>query len=236
MHRHHHLREYLERFVREGPDFEGFPWGETEHHCAGRDPRNRGGRGFRHFGFGGGGPGGFGFRAGRKLSAADLQLLILALIGERPRHGYDLIKAIEERSRGFYSPSPGVIYPALTYLEEAGDAAPEVEGTRKLYRLTDAGRARLEEARAQADALLRRLEELGRGMDRVREAFSADEDAGDDPLRRGRHGDPNLREAFRLLRHALAAARGAPPDELARIAEIVRRAAAEIRGGDDRDA
>jgi hypothetical protein len=79
--------------------------------------RHHGGRGFGHF-MGALGRGGPGFRTGRKLAAADLQLLILALLAEKPSHGYELIKELEERSGGFYSPSPGMIYPALTYIEE----------------------------------------------------------------------------------------------------------------------
>jgi DNA-binding PadR family transcriptional regulator len=193
-----------------------------------------GGRGFRPFGFGGGGgrPGGFGFHAGRKLSSADLQLLILALLGEKPRHGYDLIKAVEERSGGFYTPSPGVIYPALTYLEEAGDAVPEAEGSRKLYRLTEAGKAHLEERRAEADAILLQLKELGRDMDRVREAFAGGGEAGEGegPFARGRWGAaPELRTALRSLRGALHELRGAGGEELQRVAEILRRAVDEIR-------
>jgi len=196
--------------------------------------RFRGGHPFRHFGpfgFGFGGP--FGFRSGRKLSSADLQLLLLSLLLEKPRHGYDLIKAVEERSRGFYSPSPGVIYPALTYLEEAGLAAPEAEGAKKLYHLTDAGKAYLEERRAEADALLEQLDEMGRGMDRVREAFASGEGEGTDPWpREGRSAE--LAAAFRLLRAALREKRRSPREELARVAEILRRAAEEIRRGSGR--
>jgi len=190
-------------------------------------PRFRGGHGLGHFGFGFGGP--FGFRSGRKLSSTDLQLLLLALLREKPRHGYDLIKAVEERSKGFYSPSPGVVYPALTYLEEAGEVAPEAEGTRKLYHLTDAGKAHFEERRAEADALLEQLLEMGRGMERVREAFAGGEEGeGVDAFQReGRSAE--LAAAFRLLRAAVRERRRAPREELARVAEIVRRAAEEIR-------
>ena len=106
---------------------------------------------------GGMGRGGDRFSTGRKLGAADLQLLILALLAEKPSHGYELIKALEERSGGFYSPSPGVIYPALTYLEEIGYATVEAEGTKKLYRLTDAGRHELERNRAAVEAMLSAL-------------------------------------------------------------------------------
>ena len=215
----------------------GFPPDDEDgldRRCMARGPGGRGGHGFRHFGSGGG-PGDFGFRSGRKLSSADLQLLLLSLLDQQPRHGYDLIKAIEERSNGFYTPSPGVIYPALTYLEEAGHAAPEAEGTRKLYRLTDAGRAHLAARRAEADATLHQLEELGRRMDRVREAFASDDEEGEggDPFDH-HHGQwaraPELRAARRDLRAALHEKRGAGREELERIAEVLRRAAGEIRG------
>src|SRR5579871_6237691 len=98
-------------------------------HFGGRHGGPHGGFfGFGHhfgegFGPGGGGRGGFG--PGRKLSSADLQLLLLALLAEKPSHGYELIKALEERTTGYYSPSPGMVYPALTYLEEIGHASVE---------------------------------------------------------------------------------------------------------------
>lgn len=84
--------------------------------------RHHGGRGFGHFGrvFMGDEMGGLAFGMGRKLASVDLQLLILGLLAEKPRHGYEIIKALDERSKGFYIPSPGMVYPALTYLEESG--------------------------------------------------------------------------------------------------------------------
>src|SRR5579864_6188651 len=122
----------------------------------------RHGRGFGAFsGFTGGGfgPGGRAFWAGgRKLASGDLQLVLLALLAERPSHGYELIRALEERSAGFYTPSPGMIYPALTYLEEMQHATVMVEGTRKLYELAPAGRDRLERHRPEAEAVMRQLE------------------------------------------------------------------------------
>src|SRR5580698_7800174 len=89
------------------------------------------------------GMGGGGFRTGRKLGAADLQLIILALLKEKASHGYELIKALEERSGGFYVPSPGMVYPALTWLEEVGYASVAAEGAKKLYSITEAGREHL---------------------------------------------------------------------------------------------
>ena len=100
-----------------------------------------------------GGPGGP-FRAGRMLGDGDLRLIVLALLAEQPRHGYDIIKALEERSHGAYSPSPGVVYPTLTYLEEAGYAAATAEGNKKVYAITDTGRAHLADNRDLADMIL----------------------------------------------------------------------------------
>ena len=103
--------------------------------------------------------GGRGFRTGRKLSGNDLQLIILALIAEKPSHGYEIIKALEERSNGFYAPSPGVIYPALTYLEEIGHATVTADAARKLYTPTEAGLAFLMERRI-AEILARAAKEI----------------------------------------------------------------------------
>ena len=97
--------------------------------------RHRGGRGFKGFRAGWSGTGGLGhghFRTGRKLGSDDLQLVILALLADKPSHGYELIKMLEERSSGFYAPSPGMVYPALTYLEEIGYATVAAEGVKKL--------------------------------------------------------------------------------------------------------
>src|ERR1700749_491995 len=106
---------------------------------AGRRGRHRFGRGGPGFmGRGGGFPG-----AARRLDSDDLHLVILALLADLPSHGYDLIKALEERPGRFYSPSPGVIYPALTFLDETGQARAEQDGTRKLYRITPEGESRL---------------------------------------------------------------------------------------------
>jgi DNA-binding PadR family transcriptional regulator len=88
----------------------------------------------------------------------ELRLLILAMIAERPRHGYELIKAIEERFGGSYTPSPGVIYPTLSWLDDMGYATIETEEPgRKLYRITSEGDAFLTANRTAADELLSRL-------------------------------------------------------------------------------
>jgi DNA-binding PadR family transcriptional regulator len=168
------------------------------------------------------GMGGGGFRTGRKLGAADLQLVILALLKEKPRHGYEIIKALEERSGGFYAPSPGMVYPALTYLEETGHAAVESEGSKKLYRITDAGEARLKEDAMIADAILAQLAQIGRRMERVREVFAGE--AADEEMAQ------SVRTARRELRSVLRDRRHASPEEQQRITDILKRAIDEIRG------
>lgn len=118
-----------------------------------------------HFGHGRHGRGGGGRSGlGRFFAQGDLRLVVLHLIAEKPRHGYELIKAIEERAGGAYSPSPGVIYPTLTLLEELGHvtAGAAAEGARKSHELTAEGRAFLEANRPAVDALLARMDEAGR--------------------------------------------------------------------------
>lgn len=188
----------------------------------------RGPDGFRfgRGGFGRGGPGpgfmrGGGVPGGRKFSSADLQLVILALLEQQPAHGYELIRGLEERSKGFYVPSPGVIYPALTYLDEIGHAAVEPEGNRKLYRITDEGRAHLAANRAAADAMLDALGRIGARMEHVREAYAgmdAPDPGAADELHRARHA----------LKHALMRTRDCTPDAARQVAGILERAAAEI--------
>jgi DNA-binding PadR family transcriptional regulator len=192
------------------------------------------------------------FRTGRKLGAADLQLIILALLAERPSHGYELIRALEERSGGFYVPSPGVIYPALTYLEEIGYVTVEPDGTKKLYHITPSGREHLEQNRSSVDAMLSELARIGRKMDHVRRVFAGEEPATqgdherDDHQRADSHpddgtedaderaeftrGSRELRGARRALKQALFAKWNCSREEAKRIAAILRRAAEEIAG------
>jgi DNA-binding PadR family transcriptional regulator len=182
----------------------------------------------RGFGFASGfgglmGRGGRAFLAGRRLAAGDLRLVLLALLAERASHGYELIKALEERSGGFYTPSPGMIYPALTWLEEMGYASVAAEGSKKLYSITDAGRSYLNENRQFADAMLRQLDYIGRKMGRVREIFGGFEEDEDSDAQ-------GLGAARRDLRQALREKQGAAAEERSRIAQILRDAAARIRG------
>jgi len=111
---------------------------------------HEGGAGFDHHGRRGGG-------RERLLGQGDLRPLILHLINEKPRHGYEIIKAIEELAGGAYAPSPGVIYPTLTLLEEIGQIAGTSEGARKSYALTDEGRGALKAGQEAVQVILARI-------------------------------------------------------------------------------
>jgi DNA-binding PadR family transcriptional regulator len=117
-----------------------------------------------------GGPGrGRGGRIGRFLEHGDLRFIVLALIAEQPRHGYELIKELEDRTGGAYRPSPGVIYPTLALLEDEGFIQPSAGDTaRKLFEATDAGRAALKESQAGVDAVFARMAEAAEGADSTR--------------------------------------------------------------------
>jgi len=121
----------------------------------------RGGRGRfgRHGGPHDGGPREGGGRGGRFFEQGQLRLVLLGMIAEAPRHGYELIKAIEDRLGGGYSPSPGVIYPTLTLLSELGyTTVSDTEGGRKLYTITDPGRAHLAENQAVVAMIFARID------------------------------------------------------------------------------
>ena len=165
-------------------------------------------RAFGHrYGWGGGGLGGR-----RMFEQGDLRFVILHLLAEKPRHGYEIIKAIEERFGGMYSPSPGVIYPTLTLLEELGYASISAEeASKKLYAVTDAGKEFLAANRAAADAALARLDEAGRAYG-----------GGPSPEMRRAHYNLRMAIAARLRRGPLTA------EQRRRFAEILDAAAADI--------
>jgi DNA-binding PadR family transcriptional regulator len=162
-----------------------------------------------------GGPWGRGFGPGRErfLDPGDLSLLILQLLSEKPSYGYELIKSIEERLSGGYAPSPGVVYPTLTLLEERGFAqvVEPSEGGRKTYAITDAGRKELADNAA-------RLREITERMDHTGRAF-------------GRGRSPQIMRAFRNLGEAVRMRmfRGdLTPEQIAKIAEAIDSAARTI--------
>lgn len=148
---------------------------------------------------------------GRFFAHGDLRLVILNLIADKPRHGYELIKEIEDSVGGAYSPSPGVIYPTLTLLEELAYVEAAADGAKKLYTITDEGRAFLAANRATVDALLSRMAEA----------------AGT----QGRGRAPGIIRAMENLKTALklrVASGGLTDEQLDRIAQVIDEAAAKV--------
>jgi DNA-binding PadR family transcriptional regulator len=90
----------------------------------------------------------------------ELRLVVLALISERPRHGYEIIKEIEDRVAGTYTPSPGVIYPTLTMLEELGHATVSENAGKRLYAITADGTAYLAANKSAVDNALQRMQSV----------------------------------------------------------------------------
>jgi DNA-binding PadR family transcriptional regulator len=127
----------------------------------------------RHGGFGGRWEGfGRGFGSGgreRFFDSGNLRLVILQLIADKPSYGYEIIKAIEERLAGGYAPSPGVVYPTLTLLEEEGLATvTSTDGAKKLYAATEQGKEHLKANRVVLKAIFGRMEQAGRMWGRGR--------------------------------------------------------------------
>jgi DNA-binding PadR family transcriptional regulator len=161
--------------------------------------------------------------AGRMLAQGDLRLIALALIAEQPRHGYEIIKILEEKTSDWYSPSPGIVYPTLTYLEEVGYLTAQPEGAKKLYAITEEGRTYLAQNRELADAVMKRIAFIGEKAARMRQRMG---DERDDSRRRM----PQLvRAALENLRDVAVKHVGDDPDAEAKVVEILARAAGELR-------
>jgi len=199
-------------------------------HCESREGRWAAGRHHRRgrfggFGFGGRHGGGMNpddMRAGRMLAQGDLRLIALSFIAQEPRHGYEIIKLVEEKTADWYSPSPGIVYPTLTYLEEAGYVTASTEGSKKLYAITDDGRAYLEANRDVVDTVLDRLTALGERINRWRRA------------ERGERGNrrtlpPLVEAAFDHLRETVSKRLEGDAEAEARLVEILARAAIELQ-------
>jgi DNA-binding PadR family transcriptional regulator len=195
----------------------------------------------RHFGGGFSGRHGMGggdmMRAGRMLAQGDLRLIALALIAEQPRYGYEIIKLLEDKTAGWYSPSPGIVYPTLTYLEEAGYVTATAEGAKKLYTITDEGKAHLEENRSFVDAVLERMIAIGEKAKRIREHFARDDDDDRRGRRRGRGRDrdeddrvpPLVRAALDNLRDVAEQVIETDADAETKVVELLARAAQELK-------
>lgn len=180
----------------------------------GRHGLGHGGRGGRGGFWDWGGDEGDDGRGNRRrvLDASELRTVLLKLIADQPRHGYDLIRAIEALTGGSYAPSPGVVYPALAVLQDQGLIAENSsEGTRKAFAVTPDGEAYLVDKAETVAALLTRLTEMAAPQDR----------ADGIPVRRAMH---NLRS---VLKHRLFHGETAP-ETLDAIVDILDAAARKI--------
>lgn len=152
------------------------------------------------------------WRGGRMFEQGGLKFVILRLLDEKPRHGYEIIKELEERSGGRYTPSPGTVYPTLTMLEEMGFASSTVEeGGKKVYSITDAGRQHLTENKSAVDDVIERLAQVGASIfgEQMRTAHEA------------------MGALGRTYMHATLH-RTADPAYVTKVVEILKRASAEL--------
>jgi DNA-binding PadR family transcriptional regulator len=173
------------------------------HGGGGEGPDDRGFRGGR------GGP--FGRGGGRMFGPGDLRLVLLALIQEKPRHGYELIKELEQKFGGGYAPSPGSVYPTLTLLEELGHVRSATsEGTKRLFEITAEGAQYLRDNEAALNSAQARMEMAARAV------------SGETP-------PPDLHHAMHTLKAALMFHRGGWDDtETERVRKIIEDAATAI--------
>jgi len=195
---------------------------------AGRDSFGPGPHEWPERGFGGIGHGGFGvfrdprdprdpFGGGRErlrerlFDAGDFKLVVLKLLTEQPSYGYQLIKTMEQRLAGGYTPSAGVVYPTLTMLEEEGLTSVSSENGKKIYSVTPEGQQYLEANGGRVKELFDRLEEAGRGFQRGR--------------------SPEIMKAFLNLRNAVVARvtrESVTPEQIGKITETINDAARTI--------
>jgi len=151
-------------------------------------------------------------RGGKVFAPGDLKLLLLSLIAEQPCHGYDLIRRIEGLFDDTYSPSPGVIYPTLTFLEESDLIVSAADGNKKLYSVTDAGQASLGEQAIALDGIRTRIDVSKRAL-------------------RGPERPPAIHEAVNNLRHALHVHHGRwTEEEITRVRDLLNQTAHAIVG------
>jgi DNA-binding PadR family transcriptional regulator len=171
--------------------------------AGGRGGFGRGGRGPMGGGPFGGGP--FGGGRGRRLfDAGALRLVVLGLIADEPRHGYDIIKALEARFQGAYSPSPGAIYPMLQMLEEADLVSSVADGNKRLFSITEQGKAYLDENRAELERINAQIGQVSGRMGEVAlgDEFRALAFAVKSRLRRGGWSAEQAEKARDILRKA----------------------------------
>lgn len=163
--------------------------------------------------FGGaGGPKGWRFRGGRFFEQGELKYVILQLLADKPRHGYEIIKELEERAGGGYAPSAGTVYPTLQLLEDLGYASVTTEESgKKIYSITEEGRKHLADRRSHVDDIFERISQFGSAIlsDTMHDVHRAFKDVA-------------------RATYASGASRYKDRDVITKVAEILKRAAQEI--------
>jgi DNA-binding PadR family transcriptional regulator len=147
----------------------------------------------------------------RPFQKGDLKYVILGLVAEKPRHGYEIIRSLEERSHGFYAPSPGAVYPTLQFLEEAGYVSAEEHEGKKIYTVTEEGQRFLRERKDFAEGIKKHMSDMWgtKGVGEARETLA------------------EFRRLGRLMRHHHWGGRP-DPEKMGRIREVISRACDEI--------
>ncbi|HET9014886.1 MAG TPA: PadR family transcriptional regulator [Thermomicrobiaceae bacterium] len=156
----------------------------------------------------------FGPKHERMLERGQLKYVILAMLEDQPRHGYDIMRALEEHFHGFYTPSPGSVYPTLQMLEDQGYVSSTEQDGKRVYALTDAGRQFLGEHKAELDALRERIGAGWGGVSRAEmgELMHEFRQLAQLVMRQAQHG------GFR------------DPAQLARVKDVVHRARTDLEG------
>lgn len=220
----------------------------------GCNPRSR--HGFREFmmrgPFGHGGPfgrggkmrgfgmfGGMDKMKGKLVSSEEMHLLILLILKSNGKsHGYEIIKSVEELTSGVYAPSPGMIYPLLSYIVELEQAISEPDGNRKSFTITPIGEQYLEDHAKELEAVIERIKMFGERMANMKARFE-EEETSEENWGRGESGaqDFEMRATFHDIRHqlrkAIFAKRRASNEEKQRVFGILRRAIDEINNGSE---
>ncbi len=203
----------FERVTSGGSRLGGHRASAGGHGRGGDERRGRQSGGFGRGGFGGGRGG-----RGRFFGPGDLRLVLLALIDEKPRHGYELIKDLEAKFGGAYAPSPGSVYPTLTLLEELGHVRSSAsDGTKRLVAITDEGRRYVADNQAALDRAMSRMPMAARAA------------SGEMP-------PADVHHAMHTLKAALSFHRaGWDAGETERVRKIIEAAAAAISTGSDHE-
>ena len=143
-------------------------------------------------------------RGPKMFDAGAMRYAVLQLIAEKPRHGYDIIKELEQRSGGGYTPSPGAIYPLLSLLADMGHVQAATDGNKKLHTITPEGEAFLAENRQFVDAILARMADPDEHREGLRNAMHELKQAAIEQARASNHHPEKIEQIRAILRQAVA--------------------------------